>query len=290
MNSCFGPRLQSSVRQQSAVSTVATPQLTLENELNIDCIPHWRPIRTHARTEPQREQHVAELSVVSTIRRRIEAEKLRSALFVDVEIRDKVIASQRRRCRKRRKEKLSRSRRIVGTRSAASARSGTSSGSRPNSRSNSSAGTRTGAAGSRATGSSACALHCRSGRRRRRRDRLDDGLCYWWRRDLRLRDRRWRWRNRSRRIGCGRAKLDVLETLASRALTATRASATATRWSRAATADCGIRLEVVSGRWVEDQYKDKRMSKKRGSGALPPPLSLARYSDRRPIPSFYVDG
>jgi hypothetical protein len=62
--------------------------------LNIDCVSYRRTIGSNAGTKPKREEHVAELSIVSAIGRRIEAEELGGALLVDIEIRDEVITLQ----------------------------------------------------------------------------------------------------------------------------------------------------------------------------------------------------
>jgi hypothetical protein len=52
-------------------------------------------------------------------------------------------------------------------------------------------------------------------------------------------------------------------------------------------ADDGLTLELIRGEWVQNQKDYERMRKKRGGDTLPPPLSFAGYTDRRPIALFY---
>lgn len=103
-------------------------------------------------------------------------------------------------------------------------------------------------------------------------------------------DRNGRRSYNGRSIGRAGAELDVLKPLARCQIGASRASASAAGGAGTTTADCGFGFEIVSRCRIEYEEQDEGMSKKRGSGTLPPPLSLARYSDRRPIPSLYVDG
>ena len=57
-----------------------------------------------------------------------------------------------------------------------------------------------------------------------------------------------------------------------------------------ATTNGRLALEIVLRDRPDQESYDKRMRKERGDGALPPPLSLGRNSDRRPIALLYVDG
>jgi uracil-DNA glycosylase len=52
-------------------------------------------------------------------------------------------------------------------------------------------------------------------------------------------------------------------------------------------ADDGLTLELIRGERVQNQKDYERMRKKRGGDTLPPPLSFAGYTDRRPIALFY---
>lgn len=109
---------------------------------------------------------------------------------------------------------------------------------------------------------------------------------WFWRRD------NWsRWRcYESGSIRCWSLQRDVLQSLARSEITVARAAASATRGSSSTSTNSGLGFEIISCCGIDDQQQNERMSKKRGSGALPPPLSLARYADRRPIRSLYVDG
>jgi len=202
-----------------------------------------------------------------------------------------VITPQGRRSWKRREEKLRGSGWIVRAWTAARARSCPSSGSRSSARSNSTARAGTGTTGSSAAGACARTLHRSSRRRCSRSNWLYNWFLFWSRSRLGgWRDRgRW-WRDECRSVRRGGPKLDVLEPLSRCAVACPRASSASAGGTRTTSTDGGLSLEVVLRCGIQDQENDERMSKKRGSGALPPPLSLARYSDRRPIPSFYVDG
>lgn len=107
-----------------------------------------------------------------------------------------------------------------------------------------------------------------------------------WRRD----HRSWRRSDDGSGIRRGCSQLDILQSLAGSEVGTAGASASAPSWSRATATDSRLSFKIVLRYWIDDQQQDEGMSKKRGSGTLPPPLSLARYTDRRPIPSLYVDG
>jgi hypothetical protein len=96
--------------------------------LDVDGVSNRDTIRAHARTESQCEENVAKLPIVSAVGRRIEAEQLCVSLFIDVEKRDEMVTLQRGRSRKRRKEELRRSWRIILTGSAACAWSASAAG------------------------------------------------------------------------------------------------------------------------------------------------------------------
>ena len=81
---------------------------TLENELDINRIPYWRPIRPRTRPKLQRHEDIAKLPVVATILRWIEPEKLRIPPLVDVEIGGEVITPNRCGRGQRRQEELRR--------------------------------------------------------------------------------------------------------------------------------------------------------------------------------------
>ena len=66
-----------------------------KDELDIDSIPHGRPIGPHAWPESQRLQHIAELSIIAPVTRLIESKQLRVSFLINVEVRDEVIPFQR---------------------------------------------------------------------------------------------------------------------------------------------------------------------------------------------------
>ena len=185
--------------------------------------------------------------------------------------------------RKRRQEELRGRRRIVSSRTAASARTHRAASAGSNARSCSSA-----AAGPGSGCPCVSGTHPRRGRARAR---------------LRSRSRRlrrsWRWNHnwlgRLDRFwwyycgGCVRDRLElhVLQTLPARIAT-TSASSTARRAGTARTKGV-LALEIVRRERIQNQQDDERMHKKRGGDTLPPPLPLApaRYADWRPIALFY---
>jgi hypothetical protein len=65
-----------------------------KNELDVDSIADRDTVGADAWPESQRKQNIPKLPVVSAIRRWIEAEELRVSLFIDIEIRDEVVALQ----------------------------------------------------------------------------------------------------------------------------------------------------------------------------------------------------
>ena len=85
-------------------------------------------------------------------------------------------------------------------------------------------------------------------------------------------------------------QLHVPEALARSEITRARAASAAACRSRSPATYRDLSLESVLSGGIKNQNENQQMSKKRGSGTLPPPLSLARYTDRRPISSIYVDG
>ena len=99
---------------------VRNTQCHLEDELDIDCVADGRAIWPDAWSEFQRQQYIAQLAVVTAVRRRIEAEELRISLFVDVEVRREMISTQRRGRGERWKEELRRRRGIIGARTTTS--------------------------------------------------------------------------------------------------------------------------------------------------------------------------
>lgn len=165
------------------------------------------------------------------------------------------------------------------------------SGSCTDSRPNSAARSRACPASPRAACPGAGSLHCGSCRGCSRCNRLNDGFVN--RRRCRLGrwdDGSWRGSNEQSGVRCRGAQLHVLQSLTRCAITASGTSASAASGSRPAAAYGWLSLEAATRGGIDNQKEDERMSKKRGSGTLPPPLSLARYPDRRPIPSLYVDG
>jgi hypothetical protein len=199
-----------------------------------------------------------------------------------------MVSLQRRRRRKRRKKELSRSGRIVLRRSATGSRSRTTSCSCSCPRSDSTACAGASTAGSRAPRSESSACNRRTRRRGRPGNRRDrSGFC-----GLRFgrSDNGARRGNNCSRVRSRRLELDVLESLSRCDIARPGASTPSPCGARTPSAKCRVCPEAGSGCGVNDQKQNERMSKKRGSGSLPPPLSLARYSDRRPISSFYVDG
>jgi hypothetical protein len=172
---------------------------------------------------------------------------------------------------------------------AASAGSGGATSPRPGARTNSSSSSGPCATSAGSTGTGARTLH-RAGRRHCRtehgRDRLLLSRLRRWRSDFR------HWRrsdDRSCIRGCCLER-DILKPFSRREVAGTGRSTTPTRRTRTSAAYCGIGFESSLRRRINNEKKNQRMSKKRGSGSLPPPLSLARYSNRRPISPFYVDG
>jgi hypothetical protein len=69
----------------SSQSTVARKKKASKDELDVDCVSHGSPIRSHSRPKPQIQQHFAEFGIVSPVRRWIEPEQLRLAFLVHVE-------------------------------------------------------------------------------------------------------------------------------------------------------------------------------------------------------------
>jgi hypothetical protein len=208
-----------------------------------------------------------------------------------------MVALECRRRGERRQKELSRRRRICRARppagswpsSRASPRADSGADTSPASRACTS-GSRTAGSGSRPHGS------CTGSRWRgsRRSSRLRRG----WRRRDRSRNRLWRsddWnrrrRNLRRRIGRGRRpKPNVAEPACPGRVAAPRASSAAACGALSPSSQCRLSLEsVLRGRY-QNQEQDERMCKKRGGDLFPPPLSLAWYSDRRPIVPFYVAG
>lgn len=169
----------------------ARPLLSLEDELDIDSVAHRCAVRLHTRSESKSEKYVAQLSIVTTIRRWIEAEEFRGAFLVDIEIRDQMVASQRWRRGKRGKKELRRGWRIILRRPSTSARPDTASRSCTDTRADSSAaaGTRAAGAGSSGTcasslnGGARCGSRCRDWGdwliRRRLRFGRGDYRCRW---------------------------------------------------------------------------------------------------------------
>ena len=199
-----------------------------------------------------------------------------------------MVSLQRRRRRQRRKKELSWSGWIVLRGSATRSGSCCASSSGSCSRSDSAARARTRTARPGASRSESRSRHRRirrRGRARNGRDRFGFGRLRLWRSHYRRRRG-----NDGRRVRSRCLELDVLESLSGSYIARSRASSPSTCWTGAAPAKRRISLESDSRRGVNDQKQNERMSKKRGSGSLPPPLSLARYPDRRPISSFYVDG
>jgi hypothetical protein len=58
----------------------------LKYELDVDCISNGHTVSANTGTKSQREQNVPQLSVVTAIGRRIEAQQLRDSFFVNVEV------------------------------------------------------------------------------------------------------------------------------------------------------------------------------------------------------------
>ena len=192
---------------------------------------------------------------------------------------------------KRRKEKLRRSRRVVRSRSTTGSGSDTAARPRPYAGTDTASGSRSGASWSRTASPRAGTLNSGAGSWRRWCNRLKERFwirhrCWFWRRN----NGRWRRSNDRRSIGRRCAKLYVLKSLTRRSIPAAGAAAATSGGTGSAPADCGLTLEIVLRRRIEHKNQNEHMRKERGSGSFPPPLSLARYSYRRPIPSFYVDG
>lgn len=87
---------------------------SLKNKLYVDSVPDRGTVGTHPRAEAKCIQHIAQLSIVSAIARRIEAEELRIPFFVNVEVCGEMVPAKRRGRRQRRKKELGWSRGIVG--------------------------------------------------------------------------------------------------------------------------------------------------------------------------------
>jgi hypothetical protein len=100
----------------------------------------------------------------------------------------------------------------------------------------------------------------------------DDRRNDWLRRLDRFR------RNDSRRCVRRRLELYKLKTLSARTSTTTT---TRRPWSTATFRV--LTLEILRGKWIQNREDDYGMDKKRGGDTLPPPLSSARNTDRRPI-------
>ena len=111
------------VRSAFPVRIGTCAQLFLENELDIDCIANRCPVWPRARSKSKSQQDIPKFSIVATIRRRIESEQFCPAFLIDIEIRDEMIAFQRRRRGERRKKKLSGSRGKIRSRATARTRS-----------------------------------------------------------------------------------------------------------------------------------------------------------------------
>src|SRR3990170_4700209 len=77
----------------------------LENEMNIDGIPHRRPVGAHHWPEAQRQQDFREPAIVSSVARLVERDEGSIALLVDIEPRDEVVRLVPGRCWKRGEEK-----------------------------------------------------------------------------------------------------------------------------------------------------------------------------------------
>ncbi len=189
-------------------------------------------------------------------------------------------------CRQGRQEKLCRGRRIVGPRSSPSAGTVRAAGTGSNTRADTSAATRT------CPRSARCA--------RTRRSRSDCGRRGHWlsgnrflgnsdRRARRFNGNGWRSHN-SRGIRNGRPESNILHPLPRAQIRSTIASASSTGRARPAGTNRRIALESAPRRRNKDQKNYERMRKKRGGDFLPPPLSLARYPDRRPVAFVYCDG
>lgn len=182
---------------------------------------------------------------------------------------------------------MRRRRRICLTRSSTGAGTDTAASPRPHSRPDPSSASWT---------RSPCASGARAGAgsRRVRARRWCNGQ---WRllSGLLLRERSCLGRNyRSRRrddgsrIRNGRAKPHVLK--AACGASAARASTTTACGTRSPTAQRRLSIEAALRGGQQDEEKNQRMCKKRGGDSLPPPLSLAWYSYRRPIAPFYAAG
>jgi len=198
-----------------------------------------------------------------------------------------MVSPDARRSRKRRQEKLRRSRRVVPSWSTSCARTHRAARASSDARSDSSATARSragcpGIAATRAWCGRARAGLSRSRRRLRRRS-------WRWRDDWLWRHDRFR-RHHRRRCVRNRFESHVLQALAS-SITTASASSTACRTGTARTKGV-LTLEIMRRKRIENQEDDERMGKKRGGDTLPPPLPLApaRYADWRPIARFYCVG
>ena len=187
--------------------------------------------------------------------------------------------------RQGRQEKLGRGRREVGPRSSPSAGTVRAAGTGSNTRADTSAATRT------CPRSACCA--------RTRRSRSDCGCGH------RLSENRFlgngdRWARRfngngwrshdSRSVRNGRPEANILHPLPRAPICSTITAAASTGRTGPAGINRRITLKSVPRRRKKDQKNYERMRKKRGGDFLPPPLSLARYPDRRPVAFVYCDG
>ena len=202
-----------------------------------------------------------------------------------------MVALQRCGRRKWWKEKLCRSWRVIRPRPSSCSRTDTTSCPRPHAGAYPSSGSWTGTSRPRTSSPRARTLDSGPGSRCCRCHRLKKR--FW----IRHRCRLWR-RNDGRRrrsydcssIGRRGAKLDVLKSLTRGSIPAAGAAASTSRGTGSAATDGGRTLEIVLRGGIKNENQNERMRKERGGGSFPPPLSLARYSYRRPIPSVYVDG
>jgi hypothetical protein len=253
-----------------------------EDELNVHSVAYRRTIGANAGTKAERQQDVAQLSIVRIVPRWIESQQGRIPFLVNVEPRCQMISLDARRCGKRRKKELRGRGRIISRGSAASARPAVASGSWPDPRTRPTSASGTSARGARVSAPACSGDYCshtgRScrGRLRSCRDRRSDRL---WRRDNDL------WRNYSRRrISDGLLDSDEVQALFP---SLTAASTTPTRRTGATSALRVLPLEIVRGERIKNQEDDYRMHKKRGGDTLPPPLSSTWYADWRPIANAY---
>ena len=261
------------------------PVGALKNKLNIHSIPNGRAVGPHPRPESQREKHIAQLSIVPVVSRRIESKQRGDAFLIHIEPRDEMVSAHTRRRREWRQKELRRHRRIVPARSASGTGTNRAACARSYARPDSATTSRT---------RTRCARSPRAGagsRRGRARLRRSSGGLRSRRRRRRNDNRLWRhdrlgWHHCE---GCVGNRLDshVLQTL-SPAVTAVPSASSASR-TRPARTNGVLACEIMRRKRIENEEDYQRMHKKRGGDTLPPPLPLApaRYADWRPVVLIY---